>query len=152
MHHPRCVLRKLGGGGIHQNTTVFVSYLLGWRHVSATVGHPQVSKMYNEEKIYVVWSLVEVHILNFQLDVVVLRLSVLKLIIYSTGKVDREQSINRIYSRNSRTFLTKILYLNLGCVIYATKRFYVNKSGYTGNFFLNIILKAWITRWRELRE
>ena len=57
----------------------------------------------------------------------------------------------RIYSRNSRTFLTKILYLNLGCVIYAKKWFYVNKSGYTGNF-LNIVLKAWITRWRELRE
>ena len=56
-----------------------------------------------------------------------------------------------IYSRNSRTFLTKILYLNLGCVTYARKRFYVNKSGYTGNF-LNIVLKAWITRWRELRE
>ena len=50
-----------------------------------------------------------------------------------------------IYSRNSRTFLTKILYLNLGCVIYARKRFYVNKSDYTGNF-LNIVLKAWITR------
>ena len=49
--------------------------------------------------------------------------------------------IYRIYSRNSRTFLTKILYLNLGCVIYARKRFYVNKSGYTGNF-LNIVLKA----------
>jgi len=32
-------------------------------------------------------------------------------------------------------FLTKILYLNLGCVIYVRKRFYVNKSGYTGNFF-----------------
>ena len=47
----------------------------------------------------------------------------------------------RIYSRNSRIFLTKILCLNLGCVIYARKRFYVNKSGYTGNF-LNIVLKA----------
>jgi len=47
----------------------------------------------------------------------------------------------RIYSRNSRTVLTKILYLNLGCVIYARKRFYVNKSGYTGNF-LNTVLKA----------
>ena len=38
-------------------------------------------------------------------------------------------------------FLTKILYLNLGCVIYARKRFYVGLSGYTGNF-LNIVLKA----------
>ena len=61
------------------------------------------------------------------------------------------QIMYRIYSRNSRIFLTKILYLNLGCVIYARKRFYVNTSGYTGNF-LNILLKAWITRWRELRE
>jgi hypothetical protein len=51
----------------------------------------------------------------------------------------------RIYSRNSRTFLTKILYLNSGCVIYARKRIYINKSGYTGNF-LNVVLKAWITR------
>jgi len=50
-----------------------------------------------------------------------------------------------IYLRNSRTFLTKILYLNLGCVVYARIQFYLNKSGYTGNF-LNIVLKAWITR------
>ena len=56
-----------------------------------------------------------------------------------------------IYSRNSCTFLTKILYLNLGSLIYARNLFYLNKSGYTGNF-LNIVLKAWITRWRELRE
>ena len=47
----------------------------------------------------------------------------------------------RIYSRNSRTFLTKILYLNLWCVIYVRKGFYVNKSRYTG-IFLNIVLKA----------
>jgi len=61
------------------------------------------------------------------------------------------QNNYRIYSRNTCTFLTKILYLNLGCVIYARKRFYVNKSGYTSNF-LNIVLKVWITWWRELRE
>jgi len=57
----------------------------------------------------------------------------------------------RIYSRNSRTFLTKILYLNSGCVIYARKRFYINKSGYTGNFLKYCIKSvnyamAWITR------
>jgi len=57
----------------------------------------------------------------------------------------------RIYSRNSSTFLTKILYLNSGCVIYARKQFYVNKSGYTGNFFKYCIKSvnyamAWITR------
>ena len=46
-----------------------------------------------------------------------------------------------IYLRNSRTFLTKILYLNLGCMIYARKRFYINKCGYAGNF-LNIVLNA----------
>ena len=56
----------------------------------------------------------------------------------------------RIYSRSSRTFLTKILYLNLGCVIYARKWFYVNKSGYTGNFLKYFIKSvnyamAWIT-------
>ena len=34
----------LGRGWVRQNTTVFVSYLLRWRHVSATVGHPQVTK------------------------------------------------------------------------------------------------------------
>jgi len=34
-----------------------VSYLLCWRrHVSANVGHLQVTKMYNEEKLYTVWS------------------------------------------------------------------------------------------------
>ena len=49
--------------------------------------------------------------------------------------------IYRIYSRNSCTFLAKILYLNLGCVIYARKRFYIGLSGYTDNF-LNIVLKA----------
>jgi len=76
MHHPRCVLCKLGGGGVRQNTTV---YLLGL-HVSTIVGHPQVRKIYNEEKIYSIRTLV-VHILSFQRDLV-LRLSILKLIIY----------------------------------------------------------------------
>jgi len=50
----------------------YVSYLLGWRHVSATVGHPQVTKMYNEEKIYSIRTLAVVHILSFQKDLVVL--------------------------------------------------------------------------------
>ena len=40
-----------------------------------------------------------------------------------------------IYLRNSRTFVTKILYVSLGYVIYARKQFYINKSGYVGNFF-----------------
>ena len=39
--------------------------------------------------------------------------------------INSETDEYRIYSRNSRTFLTKILYLNLGCVIYARKRFYL---------------------------
>jgi len=30
-------------------------------------------------------------------------------------------------------------------------QYFENKSNYTGNF-LNIVLKAWITWWRELRE
>jgi len=80
MHHPRCVLCKLGGGGVHQNTTVFVPYLFGWRHVSATVGHPQVTKIYNQEKIYSIRSLLVVHILSFQRDLIVMRLSILKLL------------------------------------------------------------------------
>jgi len=46
-HHPRCVISKYGGSGVDQNTAV---YLLCWRrHVSATVGHLQVTKMYIEE-------------------------------------------------------------------------------------------------------
>ena len=63
------------------NTTVFVSYLLGLLHVSATVGHLQVTKIYNEDKIYSIRTLVVVHILSFQRDLIVLRLSILKLII-----------------------------------------------------------------------
>ena len=55
------------------------------------------------------------------------------------NKDTKGDRVYRIYSRNSRTFLTKILYLNLVCVIYARKRFYVNKCGYTDNF-LNIVL------------
>ena len=50
---------------VRQNTTVFVSYLLGWQHVSATVGHPQVTKLYNEEKIYSIRTLIVVQILSF---------------------------------------------------------------------------------------
>jgi len=49
---------------------VFASCLLGWRHVSATVGRPQVTKIYNEEKIYNIRTLVAVHILSFQRDLV----------------------------------------------------------------------------------
>ena len=40
----------LGRGGLRQNTTVLYLTLLCWRrHVSATVGHLQITKMYNEE-------------------------------------------------------------------------------------------------------
>jgi len=45
--------------------------------------------MYNEEKLYSVRSLVVVHILNFQRDLVVMRLIRIELIICSTSKVDR---------------------------------------------------------------
>jgi len=58
MQHPRCVLCKLGGSG-YVKTHVFVSYLLGWWHASATVGHLQVTKLY-EEKIYSMRTLVVV--------------------------------------------------------------------------------------------
>ena len=50
-------------------------------------------------------------------------------------------AVRLIYRSLGVKGLTKILYLNLGCVIYARKRFYVNKSGCAGNF-LNIVLKA----------
>ena len=46
-------------------------------------------KYINEEKIYSIRTLVVVLILSFQRDLV-LQLSILKLIIYSTDKVDRE--------------------------------------------------------------
>ena len=75
---------------VHQNTTAFACYLLGLRHVSATVGRLQVTKIFNEEKMYSIRTLVVGPILSFQQDLVVLRLSILKLIIYSSGKVDRE--------------------------------------------------------------
>jgi len=45
---PLCFM-QIRTGYVHQNPTVFVSVLLGWRHVSATVGHLQVTKMYIEE-------------------------------------------------------------------------------------------------------
>jgi len=53
------------------------------------VGHPHVTKMYNEEKLYSGRSLVVVHILNFQRDPVVMRFIHIELIICSTSKVDR---------------------------------------------------------------
>ena len=59
---PSCY--QIRRGWVRQNTTVFVSYLLGWRHVLATVGHPQVTKIYNEEKIYSTRTLVVVQILS----------------------------------------------------------------------------------------
>jgi len=41
------VMKNLGSRVVRQNTTVFVSYLLcRRRHVSAAVGHLQVTKMY----------------------------------------------------------------------------------------------------------
>ena len=67
---------------VRQNTTVFVSVLLGWRHVSATVGHLQVTIMYNEEKLHSVRSLVVVHILNFQLPEHVPQLMILHCVVF----------------------------------------------------------------------
>ena len=52
------------------------------------MGHPQVTKTYNEEKLYSVRSLVAVHILNFQRDLVVMRFIRIELIMCSTSKVD----------------------------------------------------------------
>jgi len=44
--------------------------------------------MYNEGKLYSIRSLVVVHILNFQRDLVVMRFIHIELIICSTSKVD----------------------------------------------------------------
>ena len=54
------------------------------------MGHTEVTKIYNEEKIYSIRTSVVVHIMSFQRDLVVLRLSILKLIIYKTGRVGGE--------------------------------------------------------------
>ena len=45
--------------------------------------------MYNEEKLYSVRSLVVVHILNFQRNLLVMRFIHIELITRSTSKVDR---------------------------------------------------------------
>ena len=52
------------------------------------MGLPQVTKIYTEEKLYSVRSLVVVHILNFQLDLVVMRFIHIELIICSANKVN----------------------------------------------------------------
>ena len=54
-----------------------------------TVGSPHVTKMFNEETLYSVRSLVVVHILNFQRDLVVIQFIRIELIICSNSKVDR---------------------------------------------------------------
>ena len=53
------------------------------------MGHPQVTKMYNEENLYSVRSLVVVHVLEFQRDLAVIRFIHFELITCSTSKVDR---------------------------------------------------------------
>jgi hypothetical protein len=61
----------------------------------ATVGHPQATKMYSEEKLYSIRSLVVAHILNFQPDLVVMRFIRIELIMSSTSKVNR---VNNTYT------------------------------------------------------
>jgi len=51
--------------------------------------HPQVTKMYNGEKLYSGRSLTVVHVLNFQRDLFVLRFIRTEPIICSTSKVVR---------------------------------------------------------------
>ena len=57
------------------------------------MGHPQVTKMHIEEKLYSLRSLVAVHIVNFQLDLVVMLFIRIELIICSTSKVDSEVDV-----------------------------------------------------------
>ena len=47
-----CILFRKGQ--VCQNTTVFVSYLLGWQHVLGAVGHPWVTKKYIIRRKYTV--------------------------------------------------------------------------------------------------
>jgi len=51
------------------------------------MGHPQITKMY-EEKLYSVRSYIVVHVLNFQPDLAVMRFIRIEPIICSTSKVD----------------------------------------------------------------
>jgi len=80
MHHPRCVLCKLGGGGyVKTQLSMYPIYYADdmFQPLWAILR----SQKY-EEKIYSIRTLVVVHILSFQPDLVVLHLSILKLIIY----------------------------------------------------------------------
>ena len=83
------------------------------------MGHVQVTKIYNEEKIYSIRTLVVVHILNFKRDLFVLRLSILKLIIYS------------------KFYLSNILLVSI--LITARKRDLVESSKYAQLMFLYCI-------------
>jgi len=87
MQHPRCVLCKLGGGWYVKHNCLCISFIR-LTTCFGTVGHLQVTKMYNEEKLYSVRSLVVVHILNFQ-HLVIVRFIRIELITCSTSKVDR---------------------------------------------------------------
>ena len=51
------------------------------------MGHPQITKMY-EEKLYSVRSYVVVHVLNFQPDLAVMLFIRIELIMCSTDKMD----------------------------------------------------------------
>jgi len=79
MHHPPCLLCKLGGVSTSKHNCLcilFIRLKTCFDHCGPSSGH----KIY-EEEIYSVRSLL-VQILSFQRDLVVLRLSILKLIIY----------------------------------------------------------------------
>jgi len=53
------------------------------------VDHPEVIKIYDEEKLYSVRSLVVVHIVNFQRDLFIIRFIRIELITCWTIKVDK---------------------------------------------------------------
>ena len=60
------------------------------------MGHPQVTKIHNEGKLYSVRSLVVVQILNFQQDLVVMRFIRIELITCLTSKLDRVKVHTRV--------------------------------------------------------
>ena len=75
------------------------------------MGHPQVTKMYNEEKLCSVRSLVVVHIVNIQRDLVVMWFIRMELITCSTSKRERSLYVNIANYLHFYYVFSKILHI-----------------------------------------
>ena len=75
------------------------------------MGHPPVTKIYIEEKLYSVRSLVAVHILNFQRDLVVMRFIRFELITCSPNKVRKYIHVLDAMSHKQSAFSLKYIYI-----------------------------------------